>query len=521
MRALHGGFFHRVALLALVAGALAIGCGGSDHRGLASLAPPDAPLYVEAAIPSGDQAETVDALAGRFGVSDPRALVTEATDRLFAEDGLDVNFADDVEPWLGDEVAVFVRSFETDPAPGVTPDFAAMVEVDDVDAAGDFLQRLTDADPAQEVERSYDGTDYLASPSGDFAAGVVDGYALVVGTEMSFKLAVDAADGESLSESEEYTSRTDELADDPLATAFFEPAALVAAAEEAGGVAPREAKAVEPLLAGALSQPVAATLSATEDSASIDLAASTESTEDVGTGSALLDGLPADSWFAAAIPDLGPTLQRTVDRLSKGGLPGTGMLERRIRATTGIDLRADLLTWLGDAAVFVQGTAQPAFSAGLIAQTSDRDAPRRLLDAVRVLVERESGLRSSGPPQGADSGFSVGLPGLGGGAEAGVVGDELVAVVGSTVEQALHPSRTLATDGDFQTAVAALGDDLAPVLYVELPSFLRVARMGDSDGSPDYAAIAPYVDELGSLIAGTRVEDGLAISRGTVTLAPN
>jgi hypothetical protein len=69
--------------------------------------------------------------------------------------------------------------------------------------------------------------------------------------------------------------------------------------------------------------------------------------------------------------------------------------------------------------------------------------------------------------------------------------------------------------------VAALGDDLAPVLYVELPSFLRVARMGDSDGSPDYAAIAPYVDELGSLIAGTRVEDGLAISRGTVTLAPN
>ena len=59
------------------------------------------------------------------------------------------------------------------------------------------------------------------------------------------------------------------------------------------------------------------TLSATDDSASIDLAASSESAEDVGTGSVLLDGLPADSWFAAAIPDLGPTLQRTVDQLSK------------------------------------------------------------------------------------------------------------------------------------------------------------------------------------------------------------
>jgi len=503
-----------------VIGAFATGCGGGDDSGLASLAPPDARLYVEATIPKGEQADAIDALAGRFGVSDTHALVTSGIDRLLAENGLDVNFAEDVEPWLGDEVGVFVRSFEADPTTGVTPDFAAMVEVDDADAARGFLQRLADADPAQEPERSYEGTDYLASPSGDFAAGVVNDYALVVGTEMSFKLAVDAAGGESLSESEEYTSRADELPDDPLATAFFEPAALVAAAEEAGGVPPRATKAVEPLLAGALSQPVEVTLSATDDSASIDLAASSESAEDVGTGSVLLDGLPADSWFAAAIPDLGPTLQRTVDELSKGGLPGAGMLERQIRETTGIDLRADLLSWLGDAALFVQGTAPPAFSAGLIAQTSDPQAPRSLLNDAQSLVERGSGLRSTGPPEGAEYGFSIGLPGLGGGAEAGVVDDELVAVVGTTVSQALKPSRTLATDEGFQRAIGELGDDLAPVLYVDLPSFFRVARMGDVDGSPDYDAIAPYVGAFDSLIAGTRVENGLAISRGTVTLAP-
>ena len=58
------------------------------------------------------------------------------------------------------------------------------------------------------------------------------------------------------------------------------------------------------------------------------------------------------------------------------------------------------------------------------------------------------------------------------------------------------------------------------MLYVDLPSFFRVARMGDADGSPDYDAIAPYVGAFDSLIAGTRVENGLAISRGTVTLAP-
>ena len=93
-------------------------------------------------------------------------------------------------------------------------------------------------------------------------------------------------------------------------------------------------------------------------------------------------------------------------------------------------------------------------------------------------------------------------------------------MVGTTVSQALKPSRTLATDEGFQKAIGELGDDLAPVLYVDLPSFFRVARMGDVDGSPDYDAIAPYVGAFDSLIAGTRVENGLAISRGTVTLAP-
>ena len=121
-----------------------------------------------------------------------------------------------------------------------------------------------------------------------------------------------------------------------------------------------QAKAVEPLLAGALSQPVAVDALGDRDSASIDIAASTESAEDVGTGSVLLDGLPADSWFAAAIPDLGPTLQRTFDQLSKGGLPGAGHARAPDPARRpGIDLRADLLSWLGDAACSSRARPHP------------------------------------------------------------------------------------------------------------------------------------------------------------------
>ncbi len=93
-------------------------------------------------------------------------------------------------------------------------------------------------------------------------------------------------------------------------------------------------------------------------------------------------------------------------------------------------------------------------------------------------------------------------------------------MLGGTVAGVLDPDETLADDERFEAAVDALGDDLAPVLYLHLPSLLEVAAAGDSDGSPDYEAIAPYTDALDALVAGIRVEDGLALSRVTVTLAP-
>ena len=84
----------------------------------------------------------------------------------------------------------------------------------------------------------------------------------------------------------------------------------------------------------------------------------------------------------------------------------------------------------------------------------------------------------------------------------------------------LDPDETLADDERYQSAVEALGDDLAPVVYLDLPSRSRSQLAGDTDGSPDYEAIAPYTEALDSLVAGSRVEDGLALTRVTLTAAP-
>lgn len=524
MRRLRGRLVQTGGALTLAAASLlAGGCGdGDEPAGLASMVPPDAPLFAEAVVrPEGDQAEAIESFADRVGnLSDPGAAVVAALDRELADQGLELTYADDVEPWLGDRAAIFVRSFEDTEVPAGA-DAAILAEVADADAAREFVAKAFEPDPQAERTRSYRGTEYqYSNESGGTAVGVIDDSALAVGTETAFKVAVDASDGESLAASEEYVDRVEPLPDDPLATLFIEPGTAIEAAIASEGVAPGEGRMVESLLPDLISQPIAATLTATTESATVDLAAMLAGGARVTTESPLLDGLPGGSWFAAAVPELGPTLERTVDRLSTSGLPGARRLERQIRTETGLDLGSDVLDWLGDAAAFVQGTGVPGFSAGLIAETSDPESPRALLDAVRRIAERDSGLRSVGPPEGAEYGFSIGLPGLGGGAEAGVIDDMLVGVIGSTAQLALHPDRTLGDDGRFQDAVASLGDDVAPVLYLYLPSFFDVAQQGDDDGDPDYAALGPYLDAFESLVGGARADAGLLLSRGTVTLAP-
>ena len=353
---------------------------------------------------------------------------------------------------------------------------------------------------------------------GPLGIGIVDESALVFGTETGIMLAVDAANGESLAESEEYTERIDALPDDPLASAFIEPASAIEAAIASGDLDPAQAQMLEPLLDGPLSQPISAALSATSETASLDVTATVDPDVALSTESSLLAELPGGSWLATAVPDLGDTLTHVLDQVSSSGLPGAGELERQVQDATGLDLSDDVLGWLGDAAVFVQGTAAPGFSAGLIAETDDSEAPRAALEVLERFAERDSGFESSGPPEGADYGFSIGIPGIGGGAEAGGFGDQVVAVIGATAEQALEPSERLGDDPAYQEAVESLGEDLAPALYVDLPSFFEVAETG-SDGDVDYEEVRPYADALATLIAGGKVEDGLALSRITVSLA--
>jgi hypothetical protein len=508
-----------LALAASIALAIAA-CGDGDGAELASLAPPDAPFYAEVALRPGDeQAEAIEAFAERVaGFEDPAAAIVAKLDASLADGDIDATYSDDIEPWLGERGALFVRSFERSNASAMTPDVALMAEVDDPGAALEFIDLAAAGNTeGGGEEHSYGGVDYRLDDEGT-AIGLIDDI-LTVGPEDAFKVAVDAADGESLAESEEFTQRTEALGDDDLlATAYLEPGAAIEAAFASEDVNQADARLLNPLLGGPLSDPLAIGLSATPAAARLDLVSTLEGEEDIATDVSLIERLPGGSWFAVGAPDLGAALERALDQLANGGLPGARTIRETIRDATGFDPRADSFDWLGDAAAFVEGTSAPRLTAGLIAETTDPRGPRKLLERAQNSAERESGLRSAAPPDGADHGFSLGLPGLGGGAEAGLIGDSLVAVAGGTVAEALEPHTRLGDDPGYEATVESLGEEFSPGLYVRLESLFEVAEQSGSASDPDYQAAIPYLEAFESLAAGTRAEDGLALTRLTVSL---
>lgn len=517
-RVAHLGGVLAAAPIALLAAA---GCGGDGEAAqLADLVPPDVPLYAEVTVrPEGEQLEALESLAERLGdVSDPRAELAAAIDAELADEGLEATYADDVEPWLGERAAIFVRSFEPSSIGTGVPDFALIAQASDPAAADGFVDDLVEAGPAPAVARSYRGTEYYAlrGDGGVAAVGIV-GDALVAGTEASFQVAVDATKGESLAESEDYAARADALGEDLLATISLDPSSVIEAAIASEDVARRHARRLEPLVGGPLSAPLTAGISGTEGSLTTDFAALVESGGEYATDSSLLEPLPSGSWLALALPDLGRTIGHALDRIANSGLPGSDSMADRVRAETGFDLRAGLTDWLGDAAAYARGTAVPGLSAGVIAQTTDPDRPRPLLRLLQRFAERDTGLRSTAPPEGAQYGFSLGLPSLGGGVEAGVVDDRVVAVFGGTVAGALDQDRTLGEDERFRAAVESLGEEYPAALYLDVPSLLAALRaLGEEIEFDEPAAGA--LAELDLIVAGSRLSDHVVVTRVSATL---
>ncbi|MDQ3941119.1 MAG: DUF3352 domain-containing protein [Actinomycetota bacterium] len=485
------------------------------------LVPDDAWLYANLFIePSDDQKRALDALLQRF----PKVKSTEqALDELaeLFNEGLDdigLTYEDDVEPWLGNQVAFFLSGDDFE-----VPDGAALLATDDPEAAAEAIEkaRASDEFGTEPETKTYEGVEYEVDDDDaevPFALGFVEDF-LVAGTEVGFQAVVDAStDEENLSTSEKYENAFEGVEDDNLLSLFLDQGVFAEELAQSGELSDEEIEAIStiPGFEGVGGFVLAAR------SDGLMMQGSTPIPEGRGgvfasasTGTPLLGEMPADAWFAVGIPEIGKLIKAFLETVS--AFPGDfTSMSRDFEDETGLDLEDDVLSWMGDLAFFVQGTNFQEIGGGVVLESSDPDATQRVLDRARTMLEIE-GIRVTDEERDGHRGFAVsaGIPAP----IFALAADRLVIAYGNkATDDAIAPEDKLGDDPTFQLAEAALGGDLEPSFFVNFEGVVELIEFAQGFGgvSPDptyQRDVRPWLDPISFVVAGSR-RDGDRLIQG-------
>ncbi|GAA4366417.1 DUF3352 domain-containing protein [Nocardioides caricicola] len=256
----------------------------------------------------------------------------------------ELDYADDIEPWLGDRFAVAAVD-----AGHESPDPVFVVQVGDEDAAEEGLGKLSDC------------------ADGEGAWVVADGWALVGETqEIVDQVSDDAADA-PLSEDDDFTRWTDAAGDSGIVSMYAAPEAGALIAEELGYLAD---------LDGFLSEDMAgAPDEMTEALEDFEGAAATVRFDDGGVelevagdageyGDAITSGdragetigtLPADTAVAIGLSFGEDWFTDLVEQLATAEGSTAAELMEQLSEETGLDLPDDVRTLLGDSMALAVG----------------------------------------------------------------------------------------------------------------------------------------------------------------------
>jgi len=503
-------------LVGVVAGAVAVGAAYFTVRAIMGpiddaavrLVPTNAAIYANVFInPSRTQKRELRELLAEFEKA-PTAeeagdLIAKLADRELSELGLD--YSDDVEPWLGRQIAFFATVEDFD-----DPAAAALVATKDAAATRRFLRDIAEHEDAASEARSYKGVDYDYFAAEELASGFVEDF-WVVGTEAGFKDVVDSSDGPALADDPGYERATAPLTDDYLALGFFDTRLIVDAVVSSRELGENEAGALKAIPGlGSGVGPGASTIALSREGVVMDTFAPAEGTADSG----LFDELPADSWLGLGFADVG----RSVSSLLDVAGPPVAEAEARFEAETGFDLRTDLLAWMGDAGVFVKGAGLLGLGGGAIVESTDPQASTDAVERMLEIASHEVDVRPA-PPVNETGGFTFTVP------ETpvtvtvmGIGGDRVAVSVGSaTGRDALAPAETLADSEALRDALPALGDGFDPVLFVDFDSVERLTASVMGAESPQYKDdIRPWLEPFDHVVSGSKLDDGGVIARTVI-----
>ena len=505
----------------------AAGCGGDgdggEVSGPASIVPESAPLYIDVSVrPEGEAREDADAALGTvLDTDDPGARVIELVEQQAADEGDDFNYSEDIEPWLGERFGIFLTRIgnnETTESKG-----GFVFETTDVDTALDFFR--SDPDSTGRTDE-YEGVEYQVDSDKDVLGAVGD---FIVGGDLpAFKAAVDASDGSTLADSEDFDEAVGELPENRLATFYLPPEQFLDAVEDPDFDA-QERNLVKQALGEAGETPVLGDVTADADAFTLELSTGGGGVETAE--SSLLSSLPADAWLALGLSDIGASVQNGVEQIEKADVPGLDgdAIREQLSSQTGIDLDQDVIEALGDAAVFVSGTSPSSVGGALVIESKNQEASAALLTKVQDLISTQALGELEVEPlasTGGDQGFQVTVPrdtstssttippgttpspGPGAQAVSVIQRDNRIVVAygGAALNQVLagkgSGSEPLTSNPAFRSATDAAGD-LGLDLFLEFAPVIELAEAAGASESPEFQRALPYLDSLEFISSGS------------------
>ena len=500
-----------VAALAL----LAAGCGGGDDSSgsdPATVAPAGSPIYIQVALkPEGTLQSNIEALASKVaGIDNLGQLIVEEIESSALSSGEDLDYAKEIEPWLGEQAGISLQEYDGDDFQG----YAVAIQSTDTDATQEFIDKQS-ADEVAE-EGSYEGVEFMVEADDETAIGIVGDFLIVAEDEDSFKAVVDASDDASLADEDAYSGAIDGVPDESLADVFVDIGGLI---EESGGTIDPDTKQFLET-AGIEAEEATAVASLVPGSDQIEVDFSTNAAGEnppTGDASELLGSLPGGSFAALATADFGKRLSEAVDRLDETGIPGQiepNELKSAMKEA-GIDLDK-IGASIGDVGVFAQGNTERNLTGALVLESTSSKEATNTVSNIGLL------LRASGTPgvtaiSGDASGFSVRNSDLG--AQPIVVaakGDKIAVSYGlaaSTQALSAGQGSTLAENPAFKAAGSALGD--IPISgFVAGPAALAlVENMLPADEQAELEELRPYLDKIEYLAIGAGGSGDLATSK--------
>ena len=506
-----------LAVLSVFAAAAAIlltGCGGGGGGGgttadPATLAPSDAPLFVEATLrPDGELKSNIESLVKNVaGISDPGTLIIDRLNSSLADanTGEKLTYEDDIEPWLGEKAGIYFSHYDGENFSGV----AGVIQTTDSGAAKDFVDK---AKESSDKESSYEGVDYVTS-SGGTTIGVIDDFLVIAADEQTFKGAVDTSNGDSLDGNDNYSSAVSNVPDNSLGDVYVDIGGLI---RQAGPAVNQQVLQFYSSLGYDIENSTAlASLVPGSDRVEVDVNSDLGGPS-IGSGdvSDLLGSFPSDSLAAFATPDVGTRIKQVIDQLDKTGVPPDvppGALKSTL-ARQGIDIDK-IASSLGDIGVFAEGSDLASLGGAAVMTTSDQQVAQDAIKSIGTLLKRSN---ASGytPVQGNATGFAFRNPGLGRKPLLVLASGDKIAIgygVDAAQKALSAPSgNDLSSNETFQRAQDSLGDTNMTG-FVDAGAVLRLLEgLGVSS---QIEQVRPYLDKLDFLSLGFGTEGDVSVTK--------